>query len=245
MGKPVSDLIGKIFERLTVVERVGSRRGFALWLCRCSCGGQKEITTGQWGKTKSCGCLRIEMVRKALKRDLSGRRFGRMVARTDVSKGTGGRTRWLCECDCGNWKEVPSGSLVSKQVQSCGCLGKENRIKRNTIHGQARRGHQTPEFVMWNSAKQRAKKRNIPFTIKLGDVHIPERCPIFGTLFHTGTRAAHNDSPSLDCRMPTLGYVLGNTWVISWRANRIKSDATLEELEAIVKVLRSQCGESD
>ncbi len=41
-------------------------------------------------------------------------------------------------------------------------------------------------------------------------------------------------SPSLDRLDNTLGYIPGNVQVISWKANQIKSNATLQELQAIV-----------
>ena len=37
----------------------------------------------------------------------------------------------------------------------------------------------------------------------------------------------------------TLGYTKGNVWIVSRRANMIKSDATLEELELLVNNLRT------
>lgn len=40
--------------------------------------------------------------------------------------------------------------------------------------------------------------------------------------------------PSLDRVVPSLGYVKGNVRVISFRANRIKSDATADELRAVL-----------
>lgn len=46
-------------------------------------------------------------------------------------------------------------------------------------------------------------------------------------------------SPSLDRVDNTRGYVPGNVLVISWKANQIKSNATLAELESIVAWLRS------
>jgi hypothetical protein len=49
-------------------------------------------------------------------------------------------------------------------------------------------------------------------------------------------------SPSLDRIVPELGYVKGNVRVISDRANRIKRDATLEELRAIVKYVEETKG---
>ncbi|WP_145960516.1 hypothetical protein [Novosphingobium meiothermophilum] len=49
----------------------------------------------------------------------------------------------------------------------------------------------------------------------------------------TGNKGGGANSPSLDRIEPELGYVPGNTIVISNRANRLKSDATIDELRAI------------
>lgn len=48
-----------------------------------------------------------------------------------------------------------------------------------------------------------------------------------------GTKGGGANSPSLDRIEPDLGYVAGNAIVISNRANRLKSDATIDELRAI------------
>lgn len=65
--KPLSDLIGKTFNRLTVVDYLGKRKhGKHWWLCSCSCGGFVELNTSRiTGKnsTKSCGCLRKEKLK--------------------------------------------------------------------------------------------------------------------------------------------------------------------------------------
>lgn len=55
---------------------------------------------------------------------------------------------------------------------------------------------------------------------------------------HNGTGPAP-DSPSLDRVIPELGYVPGNVIVISWRANNLKRDATIEELEAVIAYMRA------
>jgi len=47
-----------------------------------------------------------------------------------------------------------------------------------------------------------------------------------------------NTSPSLDRLVGDLGYVPMNVVVISYRANRMKNDSTLAELEQLVKFLR-------
>lgn len=87
---------------------------------------------------------------------------------------------------------------------------------------------------LWYIAKKRAKEYDIPFTITPDDIIIPKRCPVFGHKFIIGKNGGSDCSPSLDKIIPKLGYVKGNIIVISRRANRIKSDASLDELKKIV-----------
>lgn len=62
--------------------------------------------------------------------DLIGQRFGRLVvlerADDEIDKKSGKhKTRWLCQCDCGNKKIIRGASLTSGRVKSCSCLHKE------------------------------------------------------------------------------------------------------------------------
>lgn len=66
MARPEIDLQGRIFERLTVVERLPSEaNGSHRWLCRCTCGDRVKTRGSDLlrGNTRSCGCLRIEVQR--------------------------------------------------------------------------------------------------------------------------------------------------------------------------------------
>jgi hypothetical protein len=91
-------------------------------------------------------------------------------------------------------------------------------------------------------ARRRARIDGRPFSITIEDLlPLPERCPVLGTLINysgTGARGFVNDCPSIDRFDPAKGYVPGNVRVISWRANRIKSDASLEELEAVLRYMK-------
>lgn len=53
--------------------------------------------------------------------DLTNKRFGKLVARQKAPSKSG-KTYWLCECDCGNWKEIQTSHLTNHKIQSCGCL---------------------------------------------------------------------------------------------------------------------------
>jgi hypothetical protein len=86
---------------------------------------------------------------------------------------------------------------------------------------------------MVQNARVRARATGVPFTITKEDLVIPTHCPILGIPLFKGPRGGGDNSPSLDKIRPELGYVPGNIIVISNRANRLKADASIEELRDI------------
>ncbi len=82
------------------------------------------------------------------------------------------------------------------------------------------------------SARQRAKKSSIEFSISQSDFDILEACPLRGVPFEVGKGQHTDDSPTLDRKDPRRGYVKGNVWVISHKANRLKGNFTPTELRA-------------
>ena len=119
-------------------------------------------------------------------------------------------------CDCGNKTELNLPTL--KASKSCGCL--------KVSHGRS----QTPEYWMFHSAKRRAKEKGIPFAITIDDIVIPERCPLLDIPLFIGKSTCCDNSPTLDKLVPSFGYIKGNVIVISDKANRIKSNASLDEI---------------
>src|SRR5690606_2185566 len=93
--------------------------------------------------------------------------------------------------------------------------------------------------VLITNARWRAKKYGLKFTLSKHDLEpVPLVCPVLGIPLEAGGHA--DTSPSLDRIDPTLGYVQGNVAVISWRANRLKSDATVDELTKIVEYMKGR-----
>jgi hypothetical protein len=87
---------------------------------------------------------------------------------------------------------------------------------------------------MVRNARNRARKAGVPFNITKDDIVIPSHCPVLGIpLFPRVGRGGGDNSPSLDKIKPELGYVPGNIIVVSFKANRIKSDATIRELRDV------------
>lgn len=91
--------------------------------------------------------------------------------------------------------------------------------------------------ALLRAAKARAKKKNIPFNITIEDFVLPEKCPLLEIPLTVGYGSSQENSYSLDKIIPELGYVKGNVWVISNKANMIKNNASLNELQLLVKNL--------
>lgn len=88
------------------------------------------------------------------------------------------------------------------------------------------------EKSLYLSAKRRAKEKNIPFNIEISDIIIPKKCPVFGFNLTVGLENLET-SPSLDRIIPEKGYVKGNVIVVSFKANTIKNNATIDEIKKV------------
>lgn len=87
---------------------------------------------------------------------------------------------------------------------------------------------------MLNRARS-AAKRGVPFNLEsIEDIPYETHCPVFGVKLVVGTKQ-HDFSPSIDKIVPELGYTKGNVIVVSFLANRIKSNATPEQIMAVAK----------
>jgi len=158
-----------------------------------------------------------------------------------------------CSC-CG--KEKP----FKKGLQCAECFAKKKRAyylanidsyRRSAREWAARNGrrhakhmvdwyNENPERYLLRNARVRARKLGRKFSIGPEDVVIPKFCPALGIPLVTGTlgkgkRYARQDgAPSIDRIDSSKGYVKGNVVVVSWRANRLKNDATPEDMKKLV-----------
>lgn len=98
-----------------------------------------------------------------------------------------------------------------------------------------------PERLLWLSARSRARKLGRDFDIEIGDIVIPTHCPVLEIELvrarGRGRTGGHDASPTVDRIDSSKGYVKGNIWVISKRANSLKGAGTLEELRSLLKHL--------
>lgn len=103
---------------------------------------------------------------------------------------------------------------------------------------QIDRDREYPEQYLWKTAKRRAKEKHVPFSITKEDIPITWTCPVFGwDLIVRSPGDPVFNSMTLDRIDPTKGYVPGNVQILSYRANELKRNGTLEEFRALLTFL--------
>jgi len=147
------------------------------------------------------------------------------------------------------WGEVPTDELLLERKMYLQSLLpehlREDYVKPKPEPKKTKRAYkrmlvtsgrtkEKAEKAMLTSARCRAKAKDVPFDLELSDVVIPEVCPVFGYTFNWEGKVTDN-SPTLDRLIPEKGYTKGNVRVVSHKANRIKNNATIEELRKVVE----------
>lgn len=167
--------------------------------------------------TKTCPCCNIE---KSLEL---------------FSKGGNkdGRKSWCKSCISDFYQKPENREKALKKY-------KENYYGKHQALVREKKAKDIQSYL-FVSAKARAKSRYQEFTITKEDVIVPEFCPLLGIKMQYNEMIKQDNSYSLDRIDPKVGYVPGNVWVISLRANRIKNDATIKELEQILTNLKIRC----
>lgn len=142
---------------------------------------------------------------------------------------------------------IPCKSRQNKQwrldnLEHVKQLRKDNRARdriKETVWRHANRA-----TLLWRYAKKRAVDKGLPFSITVDDIKAvwptDGTCPVLKVQLEHGARGFVDTSPTLDAFIPERGYIPGNISVISYRANRIKNDSNLSELEMVTEWVRSR-----
>lgn len=112
---------------------------------------------------------------------------------------------------------------------------RSNVISRSKKQSWAKKN---PKKRMMAQVKSRCKRRNIFFDLVPEDVEIPTHCPVLGIPLDKRDADHH---PSLDRFDNTKGYTKDNVNVISFRANHLKNDGSMEEISLIYHWMKKNC----
>lgn len=233
-----TDETGNVYGGWTVIERGPSKKGRCLWLCRCICGteGYRQISALRCGDSKSCGCLAGEAISRAGITDITGERYGRLVAIRMVEV-KDRFAMWECQCDCGKVTICRGSNLRNGKTKSCGCLRIElleveeyessfNRIVANMKYSAQKRGY---EWHLSNEEVREITKRNC-FYCGIGPEQI---CGHKKESFPNGIYT-YNGIDRID---NARGYIIDNVVACCRWCNYAKKTRTISEFrEWVIRV---------
>jgi len=105
-------------------------------------------------------------------KDITGNRYGRLVAIKPTQKRLCERVIWECKCDCGKSTLVSSGHLQDGHTRSCGCLCREKSSQRAALRYRGKFGKQHPN---WEGGRWKPDKRGyIKLSLSAGGRYIYE-----------------------------------------------------------------------
>ncbi len=215
------DLSGKKYNMLTVLEPTDRREArYTVWKCRCDCGNITYVNTRHLlrGTIKNCGCVPSESSYYGKTgEDITGQRFSKLVAVKRVENSRDGKTRWLCQCDCGNTKIVKMSELKSGHVKSCGCM-RPHSTGRNLL------GQRFSRLVALEKTEKRDSKGSIIWRCRCdcgNDTYVSEDSLVNGRTVSCGCRKRE-----LMHQIPdTLTFVDGTC--VDWlKSRKTRSDNT-------------------
>lgn len=125
----------KAKQKLTPIKFLYNKNYKAHWSFKCECGQEviRTMNTFRTNNTKSCGCHVANPNNTRIK-DYTNKKFNRLLAlerfRKRNKKGVS-QVYYRCLCDCGETTVVFGTNLRKGNTKSCGCLDKENLIRRN------------------------------------------------------------------------------------------------------------------
>ncbi len=145
---------------------------------------------------------------------------------------------------CGSIKPLGEFTKETRRKNGLHPYCKQCNISRRIQH-KINNPVQTITCQMLSNARRRAQQKNLAFNLDLDYVRslvclqcslLPEISLDWSVCRGVKAKPLPN-SPSLDRIDPTKGYVKGNVWIISHRANTIKSDASHEELKLVAEAV--------
>ena len=101
---------------------------------------------------------------------------------------------------------------------------------QDRLHWMRSKRKEDPKWAILQNKKSNAKRAGIEFDIEIEDLDWPTHCPALGVELKYGGGRFDDATASIDRICPNKGYVKGNVQILSSLANRIKTNATAEQV---------------
>jgi hypothetical protein len=163
----------------------------------------------------------------ALAIDLTGRKFGKLIAlKYNGDKTPSGERMWVCKCDCGNTKLVQRKHLQNGYTKSCGCIAN----LKNKDHKSWKGFGDIPKDF-YSNIKRGADSRKIEFDITIEDLwelflRQDKKCALSGLeiKFSKVRKDSSGKTISLDRIDSSKGYTKDNIQFVHKHINIMKNN---------------------
>lgn len=153
------DISNRKFGKLTVIEADKKRKSkYTYWICECVCGNITSVRTYNLTSGKTSGCGKCNYV------DILGNVYGKLTVISFSGTGKTG-SKWLCQCECGNTKNILAQYLKSGKTTSCGCIGESSIASQLKKYFKEKYNAKTEYKILINLET----KKHLPF-----DIYIPK-----------------------------------------------------------------------
>lgn len=141
---------------------------------------------------------------KIRRKDLTDKRFGRLIVIECVGKNKHGHVLWKCKCDCGNDKIATSSHLLKENTTSCGCYAKERSSNQLKKHGKKN----TRLYNIWCSMNERCKNKNYKAFALYGarGITVCEEWNDFQKFYDWAVSNGYNERLTIDRIDNNIGY---------------------------------------
>ena len=172
--------------------------------------------------------------------DLTGKKFGKLTVK-EFAGNKNGLRYWLCECECGNTKQIRRDHLTKGYTKSCGCSWRLSRKNHNNWQG-----YEDISLDFFNTIKRNSIRRGIVFNITieyLWELFLKQnkKCALSGLelTFSEIRKDKTKQTVSIDRKNSNIGYVEGNVqWVhkqINIMKNKLSDDEFIWFCEQVIK----------
>jgi hypothetical protein len=147
------------------------------------------------------------------------------------------RSRFLCECSCGNYKKIDAGNLRKPGKRSCGCVRRKQAIEK----GKNQRTIKSFFNYFYGNYKRTASYRSIKFSLSLSQFQTLAMQPCFycaaPPILKTNTPGIPVPIHGLDRVNNRLGYTIENCVPCCKTCNTMKLDLSLDEFKTYITKL--------
>lgn len=129
--KPKYIQIGERFGKLEVLSEIDDSRACKVFLCRCECGKEVNVSGRRLQEKSDCGCSKYEKIEE----DWIGKKINRLTVLSYFTRDW--KLYFICQCECGSEPfETTASNIKRGMAKSCGCNRSVSARARLDLTGQ-------------------------------------------------------------------------------------------------------------